>query len=131
MYSLFLYLCFALQIEATLTIANLTSALEEVVDWDDLVRSLDVPFQIRTEIEEKYSSVTQRKQAMLEEWRNTTPAPSWMAIANALYRVYIDGDYGKYHKVFQLVKEKYLKSKENSVFLHAHTLTVPLKYALW
>ena len=91
-----------------------------MVDWEDLVRSLDVPFQIRTEIEEKYSNVTQRKQAMLEEWRNTTPAPSWMAIANALYRVYIDGDYGKYHKVFQLVKEKYLKSKENSIFLHAY-----------
>lgn len=90
------------------------------MDWDDLVRSLDVPFQIRTEIEEKYSNVTQRKQAMLEEWRNTTPAPSWMAIANALYRVYIDGDYGKYHKVFQLVKEKYLKSKWNSIFLHAY-----------
>jgi len=92
-----------------------------------IVSSLDVPYWVRAEIEEKYSNVTQRKQAMIEEWRNTNPAPSWMVIANALYRVYIDGDYGKYHKVFQHVKEKYLKGKENSIILHAHALTGPLK----
>ena len=53
---------------------------------------------------------------MLEEWRTHHPAPSWMLVATALYCVYIDG-YGKYHKVLQLVKQKYLQG-ENTVLLH-------------
>jgi len=48
---------------------------------------------------------------MLAEWRNHHPAPSWMLVANALYRICIQFDYGKYHNVLQLVKQKYLKGK--------------------
>ena len=105
----------ALQLEATLTVANLCTALEEV-EWSRLADYLDVPESIKGEIKEKFFSITQRKQAMLEEWRTHHPAPSWMLVATALYCVHIDG-YGKYHKVLQLVKQKYLQG-ENTVLLH-------------
>ena len=105
----------ALQLEATLTVANLCTALEEV-EWSRLADYLDVPESIKGEIKEKFPSITQRKKAMLEEWRTHHPAPSWMLVATALYCVYTDG-YGKYHKVLQLVKQKYLQG-ENTVLLH-------------
>jgi len=99
-------------LEATLTVANLCGALEEVAEWDRLGCLLDVPFSTLRNIGEKYSNGPQRKQAMLAEWQSYHPAPSWMQVANALYRVLIRGDYGKYHKALQLVKEKYLKGKK-------------------
>jgi len=99
----------------TLTVDNLCTALEEV-EWSRLADYLDVPESIKGEIKEKFPSITLRKKAMLEEWRTHHPAPSWMLVATALYCVYIDG-YGKYHKVLQLVKQKYLQG-ENTVLLH-------------
>ena len=87
----------ALQLEATLTVANLCTALEEV-EWSRLADYLDVPESIKGEIKEKFSSITQRKQAMLEEWRTHHPAPSWMLVATALYCVSIHG-YGTYHQL--------------------------------
>jgi len=86
--------------------------LEEVVEWDSLGYYLDVPALIRNEIKKKFSDDTQCKQTMLAKWRNHHPAPSWMLVANALYSISIDGKNGKYHKVLQLVKEKYLKGKK-------------------
>ena len=105
----------ALQLEATLTVANLCSVLEEVVEWDDLGRYLRVPVSIRNEIKKKYSDDAQCKQAMLEEWRNHHPAPSWMLVAYALYSGLIGGVWGKYRNVLQVVKEKFLKG---NIFLH-------------
>ena len=105
----------ALQLEAALNVDNLCTALEEV-EWSRLADYLDVPESIKGEIKEKFPSITQRKKAMLEEWRTHHPAPSWMLVATALYCVHIDG-YGKYHKVLQLVKQKYLQG-ENTVLLH-------------
>ena len=90
-------------------------------EWDDLARYLGVPESIQKAIKKKYSTVAQCKQAMLEEWRNHHPAPSWMLVANALYSGYICGEWGKYHKVLQLVKEKYLKGK-NMMSASVYTL---------
>ena len=70
------------------------------MEWDTLGHYLRVPDSIRSEIMKKYSDDTQRKQAMLEEWRNHHPAPSWMLVADALYRgSFGSGDWGKYHKL--------------------------------
>jgi len=114
-------------IEATLTVANLCSVLEEVEEWESLSYYLDVPGSIQREIKKK-SNEKECKQAMLEEWRKHHPAPSWMLVADALYRVPIRGEYGKYHEVLLLVKEKYLKGKINCVFLSSHCVieTCPL-----
>ena len=84
------------------------------MEWDDLGDYLGVPTSILSEIQKKYSDDTQRKQAMLEEWRNHHPAPSWMLVADALYSGLI-GESGKYHKLLLVVKEKYLKGK---IILH-------------
>jgi len=67
-----------------LTVANLCSVLEEVGECDDLSRYLGVPESIQKAIKKKYSTVAQCKQAMLEEWQNHHPAPSWMLVVNAL-----------------------------------------------
>ena len=96
-------------IEATLTVANLCSELEEVVEWDSLGYLLHVPGPIRSEIKKKYANDPQRMQAMLEEWRNHHPAPSWMLVADALYGGFMGGGYGKYHKLLQLAREKVRK----------------------
>ena len=85
------------------------------MEWYDLGRHLGVPSLIRMEAEDKYSDDTQRKKAMLEEWRNHHPAPSWMLVANVLYSSRIGRDCWKYHKLLQVVKEKYLKGE---IFLH-------------
>ena len=90
-----------------------------MAEWDTLGYYLDVPASILRETKKKYSDDTQRKQAMLEEWRNHHPAPSWMLVANALYRLLIRGEYGKYHKVLLSVKQKYIEGKK-TIFLHAH-----------
>ena len=74
---------------------------------------LGMPSSIRSEIKKKYSDDTQRKQAMLEAWRNYHPAPSWMLVATALYSRLIGGDWGKYHNLLLLVNKKYLKGKKN------------------
>ena len=85
------------------------------MELDDLGDYLHVPYSIRREIKWKYSHYKQRKQAMLEEWCNHHPAPSWMLVANALYTKEIGLEFGKYHKLLQVVKGKYLKGK---IFLH-------------
>jgi len=113
-------------IEATLTVANLCGVLEEVEEWESLSYYLDVPGSIQREIKEEYSNVKECKQAVLEEWRNHHPAPSWMLVANALYRVLIRGEYGKYHKVLLSVKEKYFEGKK--LYLPARPI-VSLKLA--
>ena len=108
---------FVLQLEATLTVANLCSMLEEVVEWDRLGYCLEIPSLIRSEIKKKYSNDPRCKRAMLEEWRSHHPAPSWMLVANALYGRFMSGNSGKYHKLLHLVKEKYLKGKKTNAFL--------------
>ena len=54
------------------------------------------------------------------------PAPSWMLVVNALYRAPFMGDgycgYGKYNKVLQLVKQKYLKGMEISAYTSIHVI---------
>ena len=81
------------------------------MEWEDLGLYLHVPSSIRNEIKKKYSDDTQCKQAMLEEWRNHHPAPSWMLVANALYSGFIGDEEGKYHKLLEVVKGKYLKGE--------------------
>ena len=102
------------------------------MEWDDLGRYLGVPESVQRGIKKKFSTVAQCKQAMLEEWCNHHPAPSWMLVANALYSGYICGEWGKYHNVLQLVKEKHLKGKNvmsaGTCTIGDHTVsTRPLK----
>ena len=89
---------FLLSLEPTLTIANLRTALQEV-ELGDLDYIFNVP--------ESRQGGT--KEAIIEEFIQNHPAPSWKLIADCLYTFY---ERGKYHTVLQNIKRKYLKGKE-------------------
>ena len=99
---------FLLSSELTLTIANLKTALEEV-ELKHLGDILNVPESRRG----------RTKEAIIKEFIQNHPAPSWRLIADRLYKFY-DSDiyeYGVYHTVLQNVKRKYLKGNGEEVIL--------------
>ena len=89
---------FLLSSEPTLTIANLRTAVEEV-ELKHLGDILNVPKSRRG----------RTKEAIIDEFIQNHPAPSWRLIADRLYTFYV---HGKYHTALQNVKRKYLKGKE-------------------
>ena len=91
---------FLLLSEPTLTIANLRTALEEV-KLDDLGRILNVPWSRRGAT----------KEAVIDEFNQNHPAPSWRLIADRLY-TFLHTGFGMYHTALQNVKRKYLKGEE-------------------
>ena len=89
--------------EPTLTIENLRTVLEKV-EFKHLDDILNVP----------RSRWGGTKEAIIEEFIQNHPAPSWRLIADRLYTLY-DSDhreYGVHHAAVQNVKRKYLKGKE-------------------
>ena len=94
---------FLLLSEPTLTIANLTTALEEV-EMRHLCRILNVP----------ESRQRGAKKAIIEEFIQNHPAPSWRLIADRLNTFYdsVHDEYGVYHTALQNVKRKYLKGED-------------------
>ena len=80
--------------EPTLTIANLRTELEQV-DFKHLGHILNVP----------RSRLGGTKEAIIEEFIQNHPAPSWRLIADRLYMY-------EYHAAVQSGKRKYLKGKE-------------------
>jgi len=97
-----------LQLEPTLTVSSLIAALEDVKGWDHLALELDVPQSKREEIRKTYSDDTERKREVLKEWRNYHPAPNWMLVANALYRMRAAST----HEVLHQLRQKYFKGKK-------------------
>ena len=86
---------FLLPSEPTLMIANLKTALEEV-ELRHLGYILNVP-------ESRWGGT---KEAIIEEFIQNHPAPSWRLVADRLY------EHGKYQTALQNVKRKYLKGEE-------------------
>ena len=88
--------------EPTLTIENLRTALEKV-EFKHLDDILNVPRSRRGGT----------KEAIIEEFIQNHPAPSWRLIADRLYTYKSDRrKFGVYHTAVQNVKRKYLKGKE-------------------
>ena len=96
---------FYLSSEPTLTIANLTTALEKV-ELRHLGDILNVP----------ESRQRGAKKAIIDEFIQNHPASSWRLVADKLYTL----RRGKYHTALQNVKRKYLKGEE--VLLCTHEL---------
>ena len=71
----------------------------------DLAEYLDVPESKQREITNHHSDESQRKHAIIEEFINNHPAPSWRLVAEFLYK-------NKYNRGLQIVKRKYLKGKK-------------------
>ena len=95
---------FLLSSEPTLTIANLRTAVKEV-ELDDLGYILNV----------RKSRRGSTKEAVIDEFIQNHPAPSWRLVADRLYTFY---ECGKYHTALQNVKRKYLKGNELILCMH-------------
>ena len=72
--------------EPTLTLPNLLSVLEGVTNWYDLGLWLGVPRSKRDDIRCRYLTDSEGLKAVLKEWLENHPAPSWRGLARALYR---------------------------------------------
>ena len=94
---------FLLSSEPTLTIANLSTTLEEV-ELRHLGDILNVPVSRRGAT----------KEAIIKEFIQNHPAPSWRLIADRLFKFYdsYKHEYGVYHTALQNVTRKYLKGEE-------------------
>ena len=109
--------CLLLPPEPTLTVSNLYDALEEVKELDKIGDGLNIPRSKQQDINSRYSSDSQRKHAVLEEFINNHPAPSWRLVAEFLYKIDTRGrrlhhEFGKYLGALQTIKQKYLKGRE-------------------
>jgi len=89
-------------------VSSLIAALEDVKGWDRLAREIDVPQSKREEIRRRYSDDAERTREVLKEWQNHHPAPNWMLVANALYRMRA----GSTHEVLHQLRQKYLEGKK-------------------
>ena len=88
--------------EPTLTVATLNTALEKV-KLENLDYILNVPHS-------KHGST---KQAIIKEFFQNHPAPSWRLIADNLYTFGTEyNGYGNYHEALQIIQWKYLKGKQ-------------------
>ena len=104
--------------EPTLTVENLSSLLEGVKDWGNVVKWLHIPHSKQVEMNKQYGGVSKCKQAYCEYWLTHHPSPSWLVVANALY-------VRKEHEALAVLQKLYLKGKP-----HAHTCVGALKWEL-
>ena len=127
--------CLLIPPEPTLTVSNLYDALEEVKELDKIGNGLNIPRSEQQNINSRYSSDSQCKQAIIEEFTNNHPAPSWRLVAEFLYKIDTGGstryEFGKYLEALQTIKRKYLKGRKchpNMYIIHSYSSA--LKIAL-
>ena len=102
--------------EPTLTVSNVYDALVEVKELDLMGDGLKIPKSKQQDINRRYSSDSQRKHAIIEEFISNHPAPSWRLVAEFLYKINTGGSiihpkFGKYLGALQTIKRKYLKGR--------------------
>ena len=103
--------------EPTLTVSNLYDALKEVEELDKIGNGLNIPRSKQQDINSRYSTNSHPKQAIIEEFINNHPAPSWRLVAEFLYKIDTGGiryEFGKYLGALQIIKRKYLKGRQMS-----------------
>ena len=69
-----------------LTLENVKQATEGMKNWYRFGWWLDVPLSRRNDIKKNYSTVDEQREALLQEWLEHHPAPSWKLLAWALLR---------------------------------------------
>ena len=77
--------------DQSLTPENLSSVLDIMADWlwDDFSRYVNIPASEIDKIDRQYSSLRERKQAVIPHIISTHPSLSWRLVAHALYRMVI------------------------------------------
>ena len=90
--------------EPTLTLPNLLSVLEGVIDWYNLCILLGVPDSKRDDIDDRSPTDSEGLEAVVKEYLENHPAPSWRGLARALCRKQDVPE----HTALQRVYHKYL-----------------------
>ena len=89
---------------ATPSLEALTNELESVSDWHSLGLNLDLKHHQLKEIERSYRGDDKRcKSEVLGCWLDSTPNPTWEAVAEALYEM-------DAHAVATIIRRKYITS---------------------
>ena len=96
-------------LDATLTLSNVSSALEAVKDWRYLGAWLGVPQSTLNQLSRQSSVSVGGKQMMLREWITSHPAPSWDIVTEALYQG--GYSYPRWYSILMEVKKLYGKGE--------------------
>ena len=85
---------------ASLSLKNLTNALREVDDWQDLGIQLDIEYHELQKFVSDHQKTEQRKRAMLQFWLNQDTQASWEKVISALSEM-------KLNRVAKEIERKY------------------------
>lgn len=96
---------FCFPLDATLTLSNLSTAVNAVDDWRALGWQLGVPLSRLDQLRQQASDSVTGKQMMLHEWLTSHPAPSWDIVTEALYQGGFS--YPWWHSILMEVKKRY------------------------
>ena len=99
------YLCSLFYSESTLTVANVSLLLAPIKDLNKLTSLLPIPrFKVEA-IMERGISMSQQKEALIQEYLDNHPAPSWRRVACAVYEMACDENcYG----ILEVIHRKYI-----------------------
>ena len=85
---------------ASLSLKNLTNALREVDDWQDLGIQLDIKYHELQKFVSEHQKTEERKRAMLQFWLDRDTQASWKKVISALSEM-------KLNRVAEEIKRKY------------------------
>ena len=85
---------------ASLSLKNLTNALREVDDWEDLGIQLDIQYHELQKFVSEHQKTEERKRAMLQFWLDHDTKASWEKVISALSEM-------KLNRVAEEIKRKY------------------------
>ena len=85
---------------ASLSLKNLTNALHEVDDWEDLGIQLDIQYHELQKFVSEHQKTEERKRAMLQFWLDHETKASWEKVISALSEM-------KLNRVAEEIKRKY------------------------
>lgn len=71
--------------DPTLTLHNVSTALDVVRDWIDLYSCLRISDERHDKLEGQHSSPDQRREAGISWWLSVSPDASWQYLAGKLY----------------------------------------------
>ena len=80
-------LCWFLYTEPTLTLANVTSIMKHVQEWEAVANWIDIAYSKLVELGDQNPTTAQCKQACWDYLLIHHPAPSWRRLADGLYRM--------------------------------------------
>ena len=104
-------------LEPSLTLSNVSNVFQHVDDYrwryGGLAKGLTIPDSKKEEIENGYSSLSERKTALLRYFIEDHPCPSWRLVANAAY---METEY----RSLEIIRTTYLQGKCTYACTHTH-----------